>query len=51
MRYTPSPKLTPAAAHQLIYGELSVPVLATILDAVGVEYRERFLDLGSGDGA
>jgi hypothetical protein len=28
-----------------------VPVLATILDAVGVEYGEKFLDVGSGDGA
>jgi uncharacterized protein YejL (UPF0352 family) len=37
--------------HELVYGELSVPVLATILDAVGVQQNERFLDIGSGDGA
>jgi len=37
---------------QLVYGELSVPVLATILDAVGVlREDEIFLDIGSGDGA
>jgi len=36
---------------QLVYGELSVPVLATILDAVGVQDDEIFLDIGSGDGA
>ena len=41
-----------------MYGELSVPTLATILDAVGVRTEgeegggegERFLDVGSGDG-
>eukprot|EP00980_Cylindrotheca_fusiformis_P025860 scaffold14741_cov135-Cylindrotheca_fusiformis.AAC.10 len=37
--------------EQLVYGELSIPVLATILDAVGVEEGDRFLDIGSGDGA
>lgn len=38
-------------AYELVYGELSIPVLATILDAVGVEKGDRFLDIGSGDGA
>lgn len=38
-------------AHELVYGELSIPVLATILDAVGVQEGDRFLDIGSGDGA
>lgn len=37
--------------HQLVYGELSVPVLARLLDAVGVLEGDRFLDIGSGDGA
>ena len=37
--------------HELVYGELSIPVLAKILDAVGVQQEERFLDIGSGDGA
>lgn len=37
--------------HQLVYGELSIPCLATILDAVGVHEGEQFLDIGSGDGA
>jgi hypothetical protein len=36
--------------HQLVYGELSIPVLAKILDAVGVQPNDRFLDIGSGDG-
>ena len=36
--------------HQLVYGELSVPVLATVLDAVGVYKGDSFLDIGSGDG-
>lgn len=38
-------------AHQFVYGELSIPTLAIILDAVGVHENERFLDIGSGDGA
>ena len=38
-------------SYELVYGELSVPVLATILDAVGVHQGDRFLDIGSGDGA
>lgn len=37
--------------HELVYGELSIPVLATILDAVQVEENDAFLDIGSGDGA
>lgn len=37
--------------HELVYGELSIPVLATILDAVGVKPGDRFMDIGSGDGA
>jgi len=37
-------------SNELVYGELSVPVLATILDAVGVRKGDRFLDIGSGDG-
>lgn len=37
--------------NELVYGELSVPVLATILDAVGVQQDDVFLDIGSGDGA
>ena len=37
--------------HELVYGELSVPVLATLLDAVGVCEGDSFLDIGSGDGA
>ena len=40
-----------APSHELVYGELSIPILATILDAVGVEPGDRFLDIGSGDGA
>lgn len=38
-------------SHELVYGELSVPVLATILDAAGVANGDSFLDIGSGDGA
>lgn len=38
-------------SNQFVYGELSIPTLATILDAVGVHENERFLDIGSGDGA
>ena len=37
--------------HELVYGELGVGTLATIMDAVGVKPNERFLDIGSGDGA
>jgi len=37
--------------NELVYGELSLPVLATILDAVGVQEGDVFLDIGSGDGA
>jgi hypothetical protein len=37
--------------NQFVYGELSIPTLATLLDAVGVYENERFLDIGSGDGA
>lgn len=37
--------------HELVYGELSIPVLATILDAVGVQPGDRFMDIGAGDGA
>ena len=37
--------------NELVYGELSVPTLATILDAVGVHDDDVFLDIGSGDGA
>lgn len=39
------------ASHELVYGELSVPILADLLDAVGVEPQDSFLDIGSGDGA
>lgn len=42
---------TKIPGHELVYGELSVPVLATILDAVGVREDDVFLDIGSGDGA
>lgn len=38
-------------AHELVYGELSVEVLAELLDAVGVHPGDCFLDIGSGDGA
>lgn len=37
--------------HRLVFGELSIPVLLTILDAVGVRSGDHFLDIGSGDGA
>jgi hypothetical protein len=37
--------------NELTYGELSVPVLAELLDAVGLEDNDAFLDVGSGDGA
>lgn len=39
-----------APQKELVYGELSIPVLATLLDAVGVEQGDCFLDIGSGDG-
>ncbi len=38
-------------SNELVYGELSIPVLVTILDAVGVQENDVFLDIGSGDGA
>lgn len=38
-------------SHELVYGELSVQVLATIFDAVGIQDGDVFLDIGSGDGA
>ncbi|CAJ1957216.1 unnamed protein product [Cylindrotheca closterium] len=38
-------------SYELVYGELSLPVLTTILDAVGVYPGDKFLDIGSGDGA
>lgn len=41
----------PPPSNELVYGELSVPVMATILDAVGVQEDDVFLDVGSGDGA
>lgn len=37
--------------NQFVYGELSIPTLATLFDAVGIHENERFLDIGSGDGA
>ena len=37
--------------YQMVYGELGIKTLATILDAVGLREGERFLDIGSGDGA
>jgi len=37
--------------HELVYGELSIPVLAKLLDAAHVEENDAFLDVGSGDGA
>ncbi len=36
--------------HELVYGELGIDALATILDAVGVERGDRFMDIGHGDG-
>lgn len=38
-------------SYELVYGELSVQVLATILDSVGIHQGDVFLDIGSGDGA
>ncbi len=38
-------------SNELVYGELSIEVLVTILDAVGVQENDVFLDIGSGDGA
>ena len=38
-------------SNELVYGELSVGTLTTILDAVGVQQNDTFLDIGSGDGA
>jgi len=36
--------------HELVYGELGVDALVTILDAIGVQRGDVFLDIGSGDG-
>ena len=36
--------------HELVYGELGLDALATIVDAVGVRKGDRFLDIGAGDG-
>jgi hypothetical protein len=33
-----------------VYGELGLEALATVLDAVGVQKGDQFLDIGSGDG-
>ena len=41
----------PVPANELVYGELSVPTLGKILDAVGLQEEETFLDVGAGDGA
>ena len=35
---------------ELVYGELGIDALATILDAVGVNKGDNFLDIGAGDG-
>ncbi|GFH48470.1 hypothetical protein CTEN210_04946 [Chaetoceros tenuissimus] len=36
--------------HELVYGELGLDSLVTILDAVGVEKGDNFMDIGAGDG-
>ena len=36
--------------HELVYGELGIDTLTTILDAIGVKKGDTFLDIGSGDG-
>ena len=36
--------------HLTVCGELGLEALATLLDAVGVEQGDRFLDIGAGDG-
>jgi len=36
--------------HELVYGELGLDALATIIDAVGVRKGDHFLDIGAGDG-
>lgn len=36
--------------HELVYGELGIDALITILDAIGVRKGDTFLDIGSGDG-
>lgn len=36
--------------HELAYGELGIDPLITILDAIGVQKGDTFLDIGSGDG-
>jgi len=46
-----SPSASAPPPNELVYGELSVPVLATVFDAVGVSENDVFLDIGSGDGA
>ena len=35
---------------ELVYGELGLDALATIMDAVGVQKGDHFMDIGSGDG-
>ena len=35
--------------HMTVYGELGLDALVTLLDAVGVEEGDSFLDIGSGD--
>jgi len=37
-------------SSELVYGELSVPVLARLFNAVGIKQNEKILDVGSGDG-
>lgn len=37
-------------SHQLVYGELQIEALATVLDAAGVRVGDSFIDIGSGDG-
>jgi hypothetical protein len=36
--------------HELVYGELGLDALATIVDAVGIRKGDHFLDIGAGDG-
>lgn len=35
--------------HMTTYGELGIDALVTLMDAVGVQKTDRFLDIGSGD--
>jgi len=44
------PTLLSVPPHELVYGELGLDALVTILDAVGVEKNDCFMDIGSGDG-